>query len=365
MYDIASITKIVASAPSLMKLSDANLFNVDDPLCVYLPDYDSTNKADLKAVDILTHQAGLRSWIPFYLSLIKGYDDPNSGVMSNRRSDRYAVNSGVGTWLDYNYTFRDSVLSNRPDSVYSVEVASHLYINKAWKDSIYEQIKQSRVSLKKEYLYSDLGYFIFQKIIEERTKMRLDSFASKAFYEPLGAAHTGYLPLKRFDVQGIVPTEIDIVFRKQMLQGYVHDPGAAMLGGVAGHAGVFSNHNDLVKIMQMYLNLGEYGGERYLSEAILKRFTSCEKCPTNFRGISFDKQGINKAMGPVCRCASLSSFGHTGFTGAICWVDPEHDLIYIFLSNRVHPDGENTKINKLAIRQAIQQSIYNSFPLSL
>ena len=251
-------------------------------------------------------------------------------------------------------------MTSTPDSVHTLQVAKDLYIDKAWKDSLFNKIVRSSVSSKKEYNYSDLGYYFMQRIIERKTRMSLDEYVERAFYKPLGASTMGYNPLKSLPQEQIIPTEFDRFFRKQLLQGYVHDPGAAMMGGVAGHAGVFASAGDLAKLMQMYLNKGVYGGERYLSDSIMTRFTSCPFYPYNHRGISFDKPGIRGTVGPVCSCVPPSSFGHTGFTGTIAWVDPDNQLIYIFLSNRVHPDAENTKINKLSLRQNIQQTIYNA-----
>jgi len=362
IYDIASITKITATSASLMKLSDEGLFNVNNELHVYLPELDSTNKAHLRIIDILTHQAGLKPWIPFFLSLIEGYDVPHSGVASSKLSRKYDVPTGVaGVWLDSAAHFSPKALQRTADTLFSIKVADNLYINKHWKDSIFNKIARSKVSSNKSFVYSDLGYYFMQRIIEKQTHTSLDSFAQKTFYDPLGASTLGYLPLKRFEKDRIVPTELDYYFRKQLLQGNVHDPGGAMMGGVAGHAGIFSSANDLAKLLQMYLNKGEYGGERYLSDSILTRFTSCAFCPQNHRGITFDKPGVKQSIGPVCWCVPPSSYGHTGFTGTIVWIDPDNELIYIFLSNRVCPDAENQAINKLAIRQAVQQTIYNSF----
>ncbi len=363
LYDIASVTKVTATTPSLMKLSDQKLFNVNDPLCVYLPELDTTNKGNLKIIDILTHQAGLKPWIPFYLSLIDGYDNPSCNISSSKYSKRYSAKSGVyGVWLDSAYCYAPKTISKYQDSLYSKQVAANMYISYHWKDSILARIISSKVSQKKEYNYSDLGYYFMQKIIENRTHMSLDEYTQKAFYEPLGAYTTGYLPLNRFSKEQIVPTENDNYFRKQLLQGYVHDPGAAMLGGVAGHAGIFSSANDLAKLLQMYMNKGVYGDERYLSDSIITLFTKAPFYPSNHRGIAFDKPGVKQAVGPVCWCVPAESYGHTGFTGTIIWLDPKNDLIFIFLSNRVYPDAENTKINKMSVRQAIQQTIYNSFP---
>ena len=171
----------------------------------------------------------------------------------------------------------------------------------------------------------------------------------------------GYLPLNRIEKDRIIPTEHDYEYRIQLIKGYVHDQGAAMLGGVGGHAGVFSNANDLAKMMQMYLNYGKYGGERYISEETVKEFTKCQFCKNdNRRGSGFDKPAIDKG-GPTCDCVSHTSFGHTGFTGTIAWADPETEIIYIFLSNRVHPDSNNMKLLKMDVRTNIMQEIFNHF----
>jgi CubicO group peptidase (beta-lactamase class C family) len=176
----------------------------------------------------------------------------------------------------------------------------------------------------------------------------------------------GYLPLQRFPKKRIAPTENDIIFRKQIVQGYVHDPGAAMLGGIAGHAGIFSNANDLAKLMQLYLNKGNYGGEQYITSATLNYFSSCIACAEgNRRGLGFDKpEPDTNKEGPTCASASLSSFGHTGFTGTYVWADPDNELVYIFLSNRVYPDAENKKLSKLNTRTNIHQVFYDAINAS-
>ena len=170
----------------------------------------------------------------------------------------------------------------------------------------------------------------------------------------------GYLPKNRFDLDRIVPTEMDTVFRKQLVHGDVHDPGAAMLGGVGGHAGVFSNANDIAVMMQMYLNKGVYGGKRYLDSSTVVEFTKCQYCKANRRAIGFDRPAKKGDPSPVCGCVSYLSFGHAGFTGTLAWADPEHDLIYIFLSNRVHPSAKDNQLSKRGIRTEIQELIYQA-----
>ncbi|MCK6648366.1 MAG: serine hydrolase, partial [Bacteroidia bacterium] len=210
-------------------------------------------------------------------------------------------------------------------------------------------------------LYSDLGYYFLKRIIEKETKAPLNVYAKNTFYAPLGLSTMGYRPLNRFDKERITPTELDKKFRKQLVHGDVHDQGAAMLGGVGGHAGLFSNANDLAVIMQMLMNKGEYGGKRYIDSATVSLFTKCQFCKDNRRGIGFDKPETNpEKESPVCDCVSYMSFGHTGFTGTIAWADPEKELIYIFLSNRVNPSADENKLSKSGIRSKIQKTIYEA-----
>jgi len=213
-----------------------------------------------------------------------------------------------------------------------------------------------------EYRYSDLGYYLFQEMLEERYNEPLDQWVTNTFYSSLGAKRLTYNPLQNgFDLKEIVPTEKDTYWRHNLVHGYVHDMGAAMIGGVGGHAGLFANTNDLAKMMQMYLNGGYYGGVRYFQEETIQRFSACNFCEVgNRRGLGFDKKQLGNGPGPSCTCASESSFGHTGFTGTMVWMDPKEDLLYIFLSNRTYPDAENWKLSTLDVRTNIQGYIYDA-----
>ena len=334
IYDLASITKIAATTAVTMQLVDQKKINIDNKLCDYLPEVEGTDKANINLREMLTHQAGLKGWIPFYLkTLNKGEYKP--GIYSKFKSNEFPY-----------------------------RVAEKLYINKTYKDTIWKRIIESPVNNSKhEYLYSDLDLLFMWRVVERETQMPMNEFVQKNFYTPLGLTTMGYLPRERFPLSRIVPTEYDVKFRKQLVHGDVHDYAAAMLGGVAGHAGVFSDANDLAVMMQMFLQKGEYGGKRYIDSSTVSLFTKCQFCADNRRALGFDKPQINPTKekeSPICDCVSYLSFGHQGFTGTITWADPEKELVYVFLSNRVYPDPENQKITKMGIRSAILRTVYGA-----
>lgn len=361
IYDIASITKIVATVPSLMYLYERDLFHVNDSLKRYFNDLDTTNKANLLISDILTHQAQLNGWIPFYISTLQPLF-PDKELVNKKFSEDYPYKVSDNFYLARNYIFKDYVYSYNKTDKYSVPVTENIFINRDYTDTIFTMIRRSKLVEKKEYRYSDLGFYYFYKIIENKTGSSFANFVDTLFYQSLGAYRTGFLPLNKFEKREIVPTENDQVFRRQLIHGTVHDPGAAMIGGVCGHAGVFSTANDLAKIMQMYLNGGEYGDEQFLKKETIDFFTNWKDTTIeNRRALGFDKPQMDYTKeGPTCKCVSAESYGHTGFTGTIVWADPIEKIIYIFLSNRVHPDQDNTKLSKMNVRTDIQQVIYNS-----
>lgn len=328
IYDIASLTKILATIPSLIKLQDINSFSTDNRLDQLIPELSKTNKGNLLVKDILTHQARLEPWIRFYEKLLK------------------------------DQKLNPRLYSTTQKSDFPVQVAQNLFISNSWRDTIYNMIDKSELLPDKAYKYSDLGYFYFDRYIRKTTQLTIDQFASKMFYQPLGLYHTGYRPSSWYSPEKIVPTENDQTFRFRQIKGFVHDPAAAMLDGVAGHAGVFSDALGVAVIMQMFLQDGYYGGNKYLSEKGLKEFTSYQ-FPENRRGLGFDKPPLNNTgEGQVCKSASENSFGHSGFTGTFTWADPENGLIYVFLSNRIYPDAKNNKINTMNIRSNIHEEMY-------
>ena len=330
IYDLASITKIVSTAFILMELESKNMFTVDSTLGFYLPKLlDSSQYNPLTIKEILTHQAGLVSWIPFF---IKTLENGNPSY---------------------------EIYSKLPSSIHENRVAENLFILTSYRDSIFKRILETELRKNKKYKYSDLGYYFLNEIIHNITKFKQDEYIEK-FYKKLGLQNIGYHPRKKWDINRIPPTEYDTLFRKQLIHGDVHDQGAALLGGVGGHAGVFSNANDVAVIMQLFLNKGVYGGDTLISADIIEKYTSSpfHESNNNRRGVAFDKPVRNGAGGPTCfECASYSSFGHSGFTGNLTWADPESGILYVFLSNRVHPDAENHKLIKMNIRTEIMKVI--------
>ncbi len=361
IYDIASITKITSTLPVLMNLTSRGLFDVNDRLGKYLPYLDTCNKGDLIIKEILAHQSGLYPWIPFYYSTLETMD-PDDPLISNRISGRYPFMLSDHVYLNKNLKYRDGAYNKEFSEVFSNQVADCMYLNRDYTDTIFRKIIQSELLEKKEYRYSDLGYYFFKQVIEEMTDTALYPYVFHSLYHKIGANYTGFLPLQRFSKDIIIPTENDVFFRRQLLHGYVHDPGAAMFGGVAGHAGIFSNANDLAKIMQMYLNKGWYAEERYLSAETFDLYNTCPYLEQdNRRALGFDKPEMDlEKIGPTCDSASASSFGHTGFTGTMAWADPDNETIYIFLSNRIHPDQYNLKLIEMDVRTKIQQVIYDA-----
>jgi beta-glucosidase-like glycosyl hydrolase/CubicO group peptidase (beta-lactamase class C family) len=368
IYDLASITKAAATTISLMKLYDEKLFSLDSTLGYYLPELKNTNKDTLLIKNILTHQAQLFPWVPFYLSMIQDYFNSNVDLKHKKKSAAYSCKVNENVYLRNDFKFLDSTISPVKTELYSVQVAENVFINPACRDKIFQTIYNTKLNEKKEVVYSDLGFYMLPEVIKNLSGKRIDEYTRENFYLKLGAQTLCYNPLYYFPKDQIVPTEKDEVFRKQLIQGYVHDPGAAMLGGVSGHAGLFSNSNDLAKLLQMLLFKGNYGGEQFIQASTVDLFTSCPFCEQgNRKGYGFDKaERDTTKLDPTCRCTSELSFGHTGFTGNIFWVDPAQDLVYIFLSNRVCPDADNTILANTRVRPVIQQAIYNAIePLKM
>ena len=334
LYDLASVTKISSAMPALMKLYDEDKFELDQTLADHLPSFRGSNKADIKYHDILTHQARFQPWIPFWRNTIR--------------------KNGSYKWWTIK---RDS------SARYPIKITDDMYLHRNYPKKIRKAIRKSPLLEDKKYVYSDFFFILAPQVVENITGQEFSSYLQENFYNPLGATSLTFNPFEKFSPDDIVPTENDYLFRHEPIHGTVHDEGAIMLGGISGHAGLFSNANDLAKLLQMYLNGGEYGGRRYLDEETLEKFTAVQFPENNNRrAIGFDKPALEykDVNSNTAKDASKVSYGHTGFTGTMVWMDPEHDLLYIFLSNRVHPTRENHRLYELNTRTQIQQVLYDA-----
>lgn len=336
VYDLASVTKTSATTVAIMKLYEEGKLDLDKKLGDYLPWTKGSDKEHLLIKNVLLHQAGLVGWIPFYKETLdkSGYPLP-------------------------------AIYRNEPSDSFSTIVAKGLYIRNNWRDTILSRILQSKLGPSDKYEYSDNDFIFLGLIVEAITGQRLEAYVEQTFYKPLQMSTTTFRPRNVIPLDMIAPTERDKNFRQQLLRGDVHDPAAAMLGGVAGHAGLYSNAYDLAQLYQMLLNGGEMNGIRYLKKETIDKFTGYSS-DVSRRGLGFDKPEKDNETRPdpyPARCVSLQTFGHTGFTGICVWADPANNLLYIFLSNRVTPDAENNKLLKMKVRANIQEAIYNALSM--
>jgi len=333
IYDVASLTKMIATLPNVMQLFDKDKVELDTKLGKMVPLFNDSDKKNITFKDLLSHQARLQAWIPFYKETLDKDQKPG-----------------------------EKYYKKLPDSEFSIQVADSLFIRNDYHDTILNAIAKSKLLPKKEYKYSDFTFIILKEYLEKTTHQSLDILSYNNFFKPLGMNNTLYNPLQKISKDRIPPTETDTYFRYQTIQGYVHDMEAAMEGGVGGHAGIFSSSMDVAKMMQMYLQKGKYAGKQYFSENTFNTFNTCHFCGEgNRRGLGFDKQQLPGISGPTCGCASMSSFGHTGFTGTMAWADPEQEIVYIFLSNRTFPDSNKSNtLSKENIREDIQKVIYEA-----
>ncbi len=334
LYDLASVTKVAATTLSLMKLFEEGRFEFTEPLSKYLTVLRGTNKENLLIGDILAHRAGLLPWIPFYTATL-------SGTKRKKVASTEFYRSIVG-------------------GSFNVPVTEKLFLKDDYREVIQDQILTSKVRPPGAYRYSDLGFYLMADLVKELSGETVDVYVAKNFYRPLGLSHLTYLPLRYYSKTQIVPSEKDAYWRKQIVQGYVHDMGAAMLGGVSGHAGLFGNARDLAVVFQLLLQNGTYGGRTYLQPATVAAFTHRFSGESR-RGYGFDLKQLNPErklnMSPL---ASDLAFGHLGFTGTAVWADPQEDLVFVFLSNRTFPDMRNQRISRLGTRPLMQSAAYRA-----
>jgi len=341
VYDLASVTKIAGPLTLLMKACDEGLVDLDMPFSNYWPDwrgslFHRSNKENVTLREVLAHQARLTPYINYYpLTLKNGKYDSK--------------------WYDINRS-----------EEFDLPIDHHLYLKNDFKAKVYKKIRKSPLLETAKYKYSGLSYMIYPQLLSDLFKKEYEAVLYAAFYSTLGASSLTYNPLDKIDQSRIVPTEYDSNYRKKQLKGQVHDEAAAIMGGVSGNAGLFSSADDLAKLMQMYLQKGTYAGVRYISEATFEEFTKVQFPENdNRRGAGFDKPLFGNDTLSITNSypapgVSVQSFGHSGFTGTFVWVDPDYDLVYIFLSNRVYPTRNNRLIYTLNVRPSIQQVFYNA-----
>lgn len=336
IYDVASLTKIVATVPSLMILEDRNQFDLKKKFVDYFPEFANSNKADVNFKDFLLHQARFVSWIPFYKNTLFSPDTLNE------------IN-----WAFYRKEKSDS---------FSIQVCDSLFLRTDYRDSVYNRIILSKRHDERKFFYSDIGFYFMPRLIQQITKKPFEDFINSEIVNPIGMENFCFNPLtKAFGKSQIAPSEIDDYYRHQEIQGYVHDMGSAMLGGVSGHAGIFSNAEDLAKLNQCFLNRGNYGGIEIISSGTIAKYTDRDS-ELQRRGIGFDLPELNPKDPPyISTMASAATYGHQGFTGTCVWTDPKAELIYVFLSNRTYPKSSPNYLHKYRYRTKIQDIIYNSF----
>ena len=333
VYDLASVTKVAATTLSVMKLVDEGKIDLDKPLGHYLSELAGSNKAPLIIRDVLAHRAGLHSWLPFYRYTL-------SPGRSPRPSSQYYRTVQTGNFV--------------------VPVTDKLFMNKVYVDSVWQRIYDSPLPNVGRYRYSDLGFYLLAKLVDRVSGLTVDEYVSRNFYYPMGLESLRYNPLRSISRDRIPPTEIDNYFRMAAVQGYVHDMGAGMMGGVSGHAGLFGSAHDVAALFQMLLQEGSYGGRQYLSPATVRLFTT--RYPGELRrGLGFDMKNLNEdSRCNLAEDASARTFGHLGFTGTAVWADPEEQLVYVFLSNRTYPNSENKKLSRMNTRVKMMAAAYEA-----
>jgi CubicO group peptidase (beta-lactamase class C family) len=353
IYDLASLSKTTGTLLAIMKLYDTGKLKLNDKASQYVSFLKNTDKENITLKELLFHTSGLpASLSSFWLALEK------KKVIPIANDAAHAVELNSKTWQ-----FKDNMAYTNRTDVFTIEVSDNFYLNAKFHDEAMRKLAKTKVGAK-IYVYSCVNFIVLKEVVEAIANMPMNEFLDNEFYEPMGLKYTSYRPLKKHKKEEIAPTLKKDFLRSGAIQGYVHDPDAAFLGGVSGNAGLFSNARDIALIHQMLLNKGTLNGKQYLSEKTSQLFTTTVS-PTGRRGLGFNKPVPSEPkINPCCPSAPMSTYGHTGYTGTACWVDPENEIIFVFLSNRTYPnDGEN-KLAKMNIRPQIQEVIYKSMKLS-
>lgn len=358
MYDLASLSKTTGTLLAMMKLYDRGSYALDDKVSKYLPYLRKSNKKNITIRQLLLHESGLPSGTTFYFNAI----DPKSykgSLFSATKDDVHSVQVGKQVWANPNFKFKPGLTSNKSAPGYSIQVCDGLWMADAFRGEIMRKIAALPLG-QRHYLYSDIGFILLKQVVESITHTSLDKYLKREFFVPMALQHTAYLPLRYYSPNEIIPSSIDKFLRKKELKGYPNDESAAFMGGVSGNAGLFSTAEEVARIYQMILNGGELDGQRYLSEETCRVFTKVTSTISR-RGLGFDKPDKkNPANSPCASAAPASVYGHTGFTGTCAWVDPEHQLVYVFLSNRTYPNSWENKLHDMKIRERIQEVIYQA-----
>ncbi len=361
IYDLASLSKAVATVPAVMSVRDKYKVKTTSALSEFIPSLDREDKKHITIREALFHETGLPSGAPFYL-MTTNRDTIDGPLFKYARDEDYRLRIDENVYAHKDLCFNKDWVRSTSSEKFSLPVAKGIYNNVAFRDSVLHQISRMTLRNRGDYRYSCLNFVLLRQMVENVSQMSFDTYLDEALYKPLGANSLQYNPIAhKFNNKKIAPTENDQFLRNQILIGYVHDEIAAFSGGVEGNAGLFGNTRDLAKVIQLMLNEGEYGGERLLSEETVRLFTMTKSAKSR-RGLGFDKPDLlEPRKSPAAEHVPASLFGHTGFTGTMFWADPDNDLIYIFLTNRVYPNRWNKKLSKDNYRTRIQQAIYDSF----
>jgi len=338
IYDLASVTKILGPLPALMKLVDEGKLDLDMPFSSYWKPWRGIkDKKDLTLREILAHQAGLKPYLIFLNEVTKKNGKLKKRFIKSSKKKRFQKEAYKG-----------------------------VYVKNRFYRKMYRMMNRSKVSEEKKYVYSGLTFLIFPELIAQLTGQPYETYLNETFYKPIGSKTLGFLPMSKKYPNSIVPTEVDTLYRNTLTKGWVHDENASLLGGISGNAGLFASAKDLVNIMQLFMLYGALDGKRFISEEVVKEFTKVQYPENeNRRGLGFDKPLLNNSELTLAESypapeVSSNSFGHSGFTGTFVWADPEHQLVYVFLSNRVYPTRDNRNLYELNIRSAVQQVFYQA-----
>lgn len=353
LYDLASITKVAATVSALAQLVGDGKMNIEDYLSTYIPLLKNTDKHHITITEALFHESGLPAFIPFFQQAIDSSSYKNR-LFTRKRTPYNIVEYERNYWGNPKFKYQQQFISHTADTLYPYQVAKGIYTSPLWQEKMLQTILNAPLSASKRTRYSDINFLLLQLAIESISGIKLDNFLYTNIFRPLGAATLTYQPLKYFPIDRIVPTEKDNMFRKQLIHGYVHDETAALWGGVAGNAGLFSSAIDLAKLAQMWLYQGRYGDEIFLQENICRLFFSSQASASR-RALGFDSIEMSSSAGK-----SFRAIGHNGFTGTCLWMDPDQEIVYIFLSNRLQTARKDNRLAKMKIRTRIFEYIYDA-----